>query len=166
MRGPRAITLAHESYPMRTRTKTPALGVISLLLTGFWLASATGCSSGPEGAIADHIKDVAEIMKDNTDSPKEGLEEIREYMQDNLPAFMEQLGVALVELDKCDSAEDRRERLGEMQEELAPAIQELQAAAGPFMQAVMASQEARQYLSEVQSSVGDMENILEGFGLD
>jgi hypothetical protein len=151
---------------MRTQTKNPTPGAISLLLTGFLLAGAAACSSGPEGAIADHIKEVADIMKDNTESPKEGLEEIREYMQDNLPAVMEQVGVALVELDKCESNEDRRERLEEMQEELAPAIQELQAAAGPFMEAVMTSEEARQYLSEVQGSMEGMEDILEGLGID
>lgn len=151
---------------MRTPAQIPTLGVISLLLTGFLLASMAACSSGPEGEIADYIKEVAEIMKDNTESPKEGLEEIREYMHDNLPAIMEQVGVALVEIDECEDSEDRRERLEEMQEELAPAIHELEAAAGPFMRAVMASEEARQYLSEVQGSMEGMEDILEGLGVD
>ena len=85
------------------------------------VTEATGISS-PESRLAGHIEDMAKIMEDNEDEPADGVEELHEYMQDNLPSMMEAMGKCMVEVDKIEDPEDRAERIEEIAEALEDPI--------------------------------------------
>jgi hypothetical protein len=136
------------------------------------LLTSTGCKS-QEDHLVGHIEEIAEIMTDGKEEPVEGVQDLRDYLHDNLPEISKQMMSLLMELDKMEDPKARAERIKEVIEAFkAPAAAVI--AAGPgFMEAVAKSEAAQ---AESQKSVtswaqtamqlGDVLKDLSGFGLD
>ena len=99
-------------------------------------------------------------MEDNEDEPKEGVEELREYMQDNLPDMMAQVGEMIVEIDKLDP-EDRAERVKEMKEALIPAFEAVAEAGAKFGKAAKKDDDTEEYVEDWGKGYKDTAEELE-----
>ena len=125
---------------------TRSLAPLLLLLTA---VAVSGCSRSPENKIAGHIEDLTELMKDNEEEPAEGIEEIRSYLQDNLPDLMEAVGEGLQALDECDDNECRDEEVESWVEALEEPLNTLAETAKEFAEAIEGDDDAQEALEEI-----------------
>ena len=112
---------------------------------------------GKESSVADHIKAMDSIMTSNMDSPKDGVEELREYIHDNLPEMMEQMTELAVELQKIEDDGERKERAKEIIEALTGPITTMSATAEKFQAKAAGDKEAMEL-------IGKMGKRMEMFG--
>jgi hypothetical protein len=108
------------------------------------LVFATGCGK-PEDKLAKHSEAMGKIMEDNLEEPKEGVEELHEYMRDNLPEMLELAGQMMVELDKIEDAKERAERAKEMAETMKSVIEKMQETGMKFGMAAATDKDSQEY---------------------
>ena len=123
----------------------------NILLSGAILALAlgTGCK-GPEDKLADHFEELTEIMEDHMDEPKEGVEELREYMRDNGPEMASLWAEMAVDLDKADGEDEKKERAEEMSEALAEPTKKLMEAGKKFGKKAMGDKDAMEIVEKAE----------------
>ena len=152
------------------------LSIISLSALALGATTFIACDSvtdtigisSPEARLAGHIEDMAKIMEDNEDEPADGVEELHEYMQDNLPSMMEAVGQCMVDVDKIEDPEDRAERIEEIADELKDSYKDFAKAAEDFGEAIEDDDDAQEYAEEWAESwedtgkeMEDMKDLME-----
>lgn len=119
------------------------------ILTSLLLVA--GCSK-PEEKVAKHLENIAEIMDDHKDKPKKGIEELREYVRDNLPAMAEAAAEAVVELDKIEDDKERVKRAEEMLKALEKPVKKVKESSGKFQEKVAKDKDAMKLMETIQAS--------------
>ena len=133
--------------------------LFALALAG--LVFGSGCKS-PEDRLAGHAEELTEIMEDHMDKPKEGIEELREYMQDNLPDIAEDMTQVLVDLDE-EEGDDRSKHADEVVETLEKPIEKLVKTAMEFAGKVDEDDDAKKELKEMQKGYSGVAEVFEKF---
>jgi len=136
---------------MRTLITISALSVV--------LALSTGCKK-PEDKLVDHLEEMTDIMEDNEDEPADGAEELREYMRDNLPDIMAQVGQFIVDVDKEDP-EDRAERVKDAKKELEEALESFGKASKSFEKKAKKDKDFKKYVKGIGK---EYEDLMDEFG--
>lgn len=134
--------------------------VVVWLLVTLTIGFLTGCSS-PTSRLNGHVEKLTEIMEDKMDEPEEGVEEIHEYLQSNLPAIFEDFGTLLVEIDECDSNSDRQDLIESWVDDVEESIIDFMEVAEEFGEAVEDDDDAEELLEEIAERYGDLEDVLE-----
>lgn len=122
-----------------------------------------GCG-GAEGEIANYIEDATEIMEDNLDSPEEGVDDLVEYLEENLPTAMSIFGEAMVELNRIEKTSDRKERLKEMLSEIEEPMKAFTAVSQKFAKAVKKDDDASEKMERLEKTWDEMGGLFEEFG--
>jgi len=125
---------------------------------------AVGCSKKPEDALLKHMEKMEKIMDSNMEKPKKGVEELRSYMQSNLPEMLEIVGKAMVELDKIDDKGKREERAKEMMKALEKGSESFATTAQKFGMKVMTDPDAGKYLEEWGESWSGLSGLMDMLG--
>ena len=136
--------------------------IISALAgVGLVVLFSTGCAPKPEKALASYVDNITKILEKNEKDPADGLEKLHKYLRKNLPDMMEQVGVAIVELDKIEDSDDRKDRLEEMQDVLEDSMKDLEKAAEKFAEEAYDDKDAMEYLEEQGKTWIDMVEDME-----
>ncbi len=120
---------------------------LTLALMAFALILSTGCSK-PEEKLAKHTEKMGAIMEDNLESPKDGVEELHEYMRDNLPEMMSLVGEMMTELDQIEDGSERADRAKEMVTTLKEAAEAQKETGTKFAMAAMADKDVQEYVEK------------------
>ena len=117
----------------------------------------------PEDKLADHADNINEIMEDNMDSPKDGVDDLRDYLRSNLPEMLELVGklnAEFMEIDDDDERKERTEALAKLLEEKQKTLTET---GMKFFGKVMEDEEAAKHVGEIAESYAKMEKVMKKF---
>lgn len=123
------------------RARTP-MTIAPMMIVVALMMLATACSKGPEDTIANHMEKITGLLEDGTDDPVDAVEDLLDYVTDNLPELMRAYGEALVAVDQCEDDDCLDELVEDWEDALKEPLDEAQAAAEAFQEALEEDDEA------------------------
>ena len=133
---------------------------ILVLVAATGLVVSTGCKS-PEEKLAGHMEEMTEIMEDNKDEPQKGVEELREYLHDNLPEMAEASAELLVEIDKLESKSERKDRIEEAMEAVREPMAKMVSVGIPFLAEAAGDEDVEDYVKDMAKAYMKLGRSLE-----
>ena len=133
---------------------------ITLLITLFCF---TSCSK-PEDKLIGHMAKAEKIMKDNMDSPADGVDELISYMEKNGPETVKLLLEAGIDLANIDGDGDRDEKLKEIKDSLKTPVKNFTGTSEKFWAKVEADKDAKKRLQEYSKKWQNLGNSLSSIG--
>ena len=126
------------------------------------LFMVTSCAK-PEEKLADHASNINEIMEDNMDSPKDGVDDLRDYLRSNLPEMLELAGKLSSEFMAIEDEDGRKERTEEVQKMIEEQEKKLSETGMKFFGKVMEDKDAAKHVGEIAESYEKMEEVFKKF---
>ena len=139
--------------------KAIQLGI--LLVASLLLVS---CGSTPEERIADHIEKIGEILEDD---PKDGIDELIDYYDDNFSDIIMAVAEVMVEIHESS---DKKTTVKKMADEILKAVENIEGPANKFVRKVNQDRDlGRELERKVMRQFReyeDLEEVLEDIGRD
>ena len=139
--------------------KAIQLGI--LLVASLLLVS---CGSTPEERIADHIENIGEILEDD---PKDGIDELIDYYDDNFSDIIMAVAEVMVEIHESS---DKKTTVKKMADEILKAVENIEGPANKFVRKVTQDhdlgRELERKVMRQFREYEDLEEVLEDIGRD